>query len=81
MATRTNQVTAFMLYMYNAWNDKEAVNLFGNDLGMHLYNKWAHYREKGLGDLFWYSELDGTRRKEIIQRAINLYGDEAQEEF
>lgn len=68
-----NQVTNFMYYMYNCWNRTEAIDLFGKDLGDHIYNKWLHHRN-GLGDLYWYSELDNECRSKIVERADATYG-------
>lgn len=72
-----NQVTAFMLYMYNKWSENEARSLFGENLGEHIYGKYSYYKEKNMGTLFWYSELDCTRRRQLVARAIELYGKES----
>lgn len=72
--TKNNEVTCFMLYMYNKWCIGEAKKVFGENLGTHLYNKWVHHRnESKLGDLYWYSELDTTCRNKIVARANELY--------
>lgn len=72
-----NQVTAFMLYMCNKWCESEAHYVFGENLGDHIYGKYRHYMDEHLGTLFWYSELDSTRRRQLVARAIELYGEES----
>lgn len=72
-----NQVTAFMLYMYNKWSENEARNLFGENLGDHIYGKYRYYMGERLGVMFWYSELDSKRRRQLVTRAIELYGKES----
>ena len=76
MENKVNQVTAFMLYIYNRWNIQEARDLFGNNLGEHIFSKYLHNR-KVLGELFWYSELDTDCRRKIVERAVEIYGKES----
>jgi len=76
MENKVNQVTAFMLYIYNRWNIQEARDLFGNNLGEHIFSKYLHHR-KGLGELFWYSELDTDCRRKFVERAVEIYGKES----
>lgn len=68
-----NEVTYFMWYMYNRWNKEEAIAVFGENLGNHVFGKWCHYRENGLGDLYWYSELDNECRQKVVDRANYIY--------
>ena len=69
-----NEVTNFMYYMYNKWCIGEAKKVFGNNLGEHVFSKWVHHRkDTGLGDLYWYSELDNKCRRKIVDRANELY--------
>ncbi len=68
-----NEVTYFMWYMYNRWSKEEAILLFGNNLGEHIFSKWCHHRQ-GLGDLYWYSELDNECRQKVVDRANEIYG-------
>lgn len=72
-----NQVTAFMLYMYNKWSENEAHYVFGENLGDHIYGKYRYYMDEHLGVMFWYSELDSTRRRQLVARAIELFGKES----
>lgn len=72
-----NQVTAFMLYMYNKWCESEARYVFGENLGNHIYGKYHYYMVGQRGVMFWYSELDSTRRRQLVDRAIKLFGKES----
>ena len=69
---KNNEVTNFLYYMYNKWCIGEAKKVFGDILGEHIFNKWVHHRS-GLGDLYWYSELDDVRRNKIVERANEIY--------
>lgn len=73
---RVNQVTAFMLYVYNRWDIQEAKLVFGNDFGVYIFDKYLHHRN-GLGELFWYSELDDVCKRKLVERAIEFYGKES----
>lgn len=73
MEKNNNEVTNFMYYMYSNWCIGEAKKVFGDNLGEHIFAKWVHHRS-GLGDLFWYSELDDVRRNKIVARANEIYG-------
>jgi hypothetical protein len=72
---QVNQVTAFMLYIYNRWGIQEAKLVFGDNLGEHIFDKYLHHRN-GLGELFWYSELDNACRRKLVERAIEFYDKE-----
>ena len=73
---QVNQVTAFMLYIYNKWCIGESKKVFGNNLGEHIFTKYLHHRN-GNGELFWYSELDNVCRRKLVVRAIEFYGKES----
>lgn len=71
---KNNEVTNFMYYMYNVWNIVEAKAVFGTNLGEHIYDKYIHYHNSaGLGDLYWYSELDENCRQKLVDRANEIY--------
>lgn len=66
-----NEVTNFMLYMYNVWNKNESKKLFGESLGEHIYDKWLMTgRDR---DLLFYSQLDNTCRQKLVDRANEYY--------
>jgi hypothetical protein len=69
-----NEVTNFMLYIYNKWSKEEAIMLFGNDLGNHIFTKWVNaVNESSDSNLYWYSNLDNACRRKIVDRANELY--------
>ena len=73
---QVNQVTAFMLYIYNKWGIGESKKVSCNNLGEHIFTKYLHHRN-GNGELFWYSELDNVCRRKLVVRAIEFYGKES----
>lgn len=66
-----NEVTNFMYYMYNKWCESEAIQVFGDNLGRHIYQKWIQH---GYEEMRWYAELDTQCRNKVVQRANELYG-------
>lgn len=64
-----NEVTNFMLYMYNRWNVYEANKVFGDSLGKHIWGKWLERTDS----LIWYSELDNECRQKLVDRANEIY--------
>lgn len=72
--TMNNEVTNFMLYMYNKWNHSEAMQLFGESLGNHIYDKWREALSiTSDRTMFWYSNLDVKCRQTLVDRANQLY--------
>ena len=67
-------VDNFMYYIFNVWCEDEAVSVFGNDLGTHIYEKWCWYRNNGGDQLEWYANLDEECRTKIVERACEYYG-------
>lgn len=65
-----NEVTKFMWYMFNVWNEIEAKRLFGENLGMHIYKKWQDNRRDSL---YWYALLDNDCRKTLVDRSNEYY--------
>ena len=66
-----NEVTNFMLYMFNKWNESESVKLFGENLGHYIWNKYTNnYSDK----LYFYAELDNECRQKLVDRANEIYG-------
>lgn len=66
-----NEVTNFMYYMYNKWDECEAKVVFGDMLGEHIFNKWVQHQRN---EMRWYAELDTLCRNKVVQRANELYG-------
>ena len=66
-----NEVTNFMLYMYNKWSQSECKFLFGEHLWEHV---WSKYRENGNAILYWYAGLDNKCRQKLVDRANEIYG-------
>jgi hypothetical protein len=68
---KKNEVTNFMLYVFNRWCIGESIRLFGENLGNHIFEKWMYY---GAGnELRWYAELDVNCRQRLVDRANELY--------
>jgi hypothetical protein len=68
-----NEVTNFMLYMYNMWSEKESQILFGENLGKYIYDKWIDSFSCSDRTMYWYSNLDNECRRKIVDRANELY--------
>lgn len=66
-----NEVTAFMLYMFNKWSIQEAKYLFGENLGRHIFDKWVGWGTHK--ELRWYADLDSACRQKVVDRANELY--------
>ena len=64
-----NEVTNFMFYLYNKWNEYEADSVFGKDLGHHIWNKWINRSDS----LLWYSDLDNQCKQKLVDRANEIY--------
>ena len=70
-----NEVTNFMYYMYNKWSKDEAIRLFGNNLGNHIFGKWVWKGENTHDQtMSFYSELDSSCRQKLVDRANEIYG-------
>lgn len=67
----SNEVTNFMYYMYNKWDERESKTIFGDMLGEHIFNKWLQHQRN---EMRWYAELDTQCRNKVVQRANELYG-------
>lgn len=65
-----NEVTNFMYYMFNRWNEQEAIDLYGKLLGKHIYEKWIAC---GRCNLMWYGALDNECRQKVVDRANEIY--------
>ena len=67
---KMNEVTNFMYYVYNRWNEYEAEKLFGKDLSSHIWEKFLNQHDK----LKFYADLDKTCRQKLVDRANEIYG-------
>ena len=66
-------VDNFMYYVFNKWSREEAVHVFGENLGMHIFKKWESYRINGGDQLEWYANLDADCRCKLVERANEVY--------
>ena len=70
-----NEVTNFMYYIFNRWSEGEAVHIFGENLGKHIFSKYVDYVQRHLGELRFYAELDNGCKQKMVDRANEIYGD------
>ena len=70
---KNNDVDNFMYYLYNQWCIEEAVLVFGENLGRHIFRKWVQADVTSDRSLYWYSNLDTECRQKIVDRANKLY--------
>lgn len=69
-----NEVTRFMWYMFNKWCKNEAIRIFGENLGNHIWDKWSEIIRFGCGDnLYFYAQLDNDCRQKLVDRANEVY--------
>jgi len=64
-----------MYYLFNRWSEAEAVRIYGDNLGHHIWKKYIDYMNRQLGELRFYAELDNVCRQKLVDRADELYGD------
>lgn len=71
---RYNDVECFLYYMYNKWSLSESKHVFGDNLGLHVYEKWLekHQYSKDV-TMSWFSDLDKSCRDKIVERAKEIY--------
>ena len=67
--SKHNEVTRFMWYMFNKWSYKEAIILFGENLGDHIYRKYMIFESA----LAFYGALDNECRQKLVDRANEIY--------
>ena len=63
-------VDYFMWYLFNYWNRCEAIRIYGENLGNHIYEKWETCRIDGLDQLEWYANLDNQCREKLVTHAV-----------
>lgn len=60
---------SFILYISNKWSLEEAISLFGEMLGNHIYDKFYDNPNK----LDWFANLDSNCQETILNRALEIY--------
>lgn len=63
-------ILSFFMYMYNRWNFDESVEIFGENLGTHIFNKWV-YARRDVGVFF--TDLDTECQLKLQERAFSMY--------
>lgn len=75
---KTNDISSFFYYMWNAWNEEECKVAFAKSkCGYHhLWNKWENLKSRnarfGAVEEF-YAELDAENQFLLVERALELY--------
>jgi hypothetical protein len=58
-----------LLTFYNRYNIDMSVDIFGEDLGKHLYSKWLHYDENVI---FFINSLDRGNKNILFNYIENI---------
>lgn len=54
----------------------ESKQVFGDSLGLHIYNKWLGKHEYSHDvTMSWYADLDTECRQKLVDRANEIYGE------
>lgn len=73
---KTNDVTSFFFYMWNAWCKEECRQAFAGGDWNHFWNKWCGFCDKyghfGAVEEF-YAELSNYNRDKLVERACKMY--------
>lgn len=65
-----NETLSVAIYLYNRWNINESIELFGEWMGKHIYDKWTSLD----GDMLRFiCELDEDCYNKLIGRACSIY--------
>lgn len=76
MTQNTTAVLSYAIYMANAWSQSEAIAIWGENLGMHIWNKWLVFNETygtHAASMKLIYELDSTNLEKLVERANTLY--------
>lgn len=76
MTANTTAVLNFAIYMSNAWDKTEAIKIFGENIGEHIFNKWVGYasdRGPTYASLALVYDLDSNNLEKLVERACKLY--------
>ena len=64
-------VDLFFKYMYNVWDYYECIEIFGDDLGEHIWDKWVNYFHQDCLEL--WGGLDAHLQEQLINRIMKAY--------
>lgn len=73
---KKSDLDCYLYYMWNAWSGYECEEIFGENLGKHIWNKWCRQCDRcGLdgAPAPFYAELDTKSRRKIVERAVAHY--------
>lgn len=69
-------IDAYMKWMYNHWDLMVCRDVYGDDLGNHIWNKWVGwYKRMGVSGAiseFWFNADPSTRNK-VLERIVRDY--------
>ena len=73
---KSNETLSYMIYMANRWGKDEAVKIYGEMLGNHIWEKYMSYANSS-GMYAAYAklvfELDSDNLKLLLDRATSIY--------
>ena len=76
MIKKSNDVTSFFFYMWNAWSKEECERAFAGGNPDHFWKKWCGiynaYGVYGAAERF-YAELSSNNRDKLVKRACEVY--------
>ena len=72
----TNETLSYMIFMANAWSYGMCINIYGKNLGNHIWEKYTSYVENdglyaAMARLVF--ELDSANLKKLIDAACKKY--------
>lgn len=74
--SKSNETLSYMIYMANRWGKDEAIAIFGEMLGNHIWAKYMSYANSD-GMYAAYSrlvfELDTDNLNLLLERATSVY--------
>ena len=68
-----NEVTNFMYYIYCRWSLEEAIKIYGEDLGNHIWDKWCQCLDLDDPTMMWYASLDTKCKGLVVARANEMF--------
>lgn len=76
MKNRSNETLSYMIYMANRWGKDEAISIFGEMLGSHIWAKYMSYANNySMYDAYsrLVFELDTDNLNLLLERATSIY--------